>query len=120
MHCVKIILGIRFVPVSFTASIFESKDFIKALALLIIIYTLSDIRYRFRLLVSPTPIYKVSYALICFIGFGTLATDIWISEKWLVPDSYITTAYWQGTLAALFLGLAITWIYYAFVKEPIY
>jgi hypothetical protein len=47
-----------------------------------------------------------------------LATDIWISEKWLVPDSLLTTAIWQGILAALFLGLVITWMQYAFIKPP--
>ena len=47
-------------------------------------------------------------------------TDIWISEKWLVPDSLITTAIWQGTLASLFLGLVITWMHYAFIKPPIF
>ncbi len=62
----------------------------------------------------------MSYALIGLIGFGTLATDIWISEKWLVPDSLLTTAIWQGILAALFLGLVITWMQYAFIKPPIF
>lgn len=113
-------MGICFVPVTTTASLFGFKDFIAALALLIIIYTISDIRYRFRLSVAPTPLFGISYALIGLIGFGALATDIWISEKWLVPSSLVTTAIWQGTLAALFLGLVITWVHYAFIKPPIF
>ncbi|OGI46832.1 MAG: hypothetical protein A2637_07015 [Candidatus Muproteobacteria bacterium RIFCSPHIGHO2_01_FULL_65_16] len=120
MQCVDSFLGICFVAANSTASLFGFKDFIAALALLIIIYTVSDIRYRFRVSVSPIPLFKISYALIGLIGFGTLATDIWISEKWLVPDSLITTAIWQGTLAALFLGLVITWMHYAFIKPPIF
>jgi len=88
--------------------------------LLIIIYTISDIRYQFRISVSPRQLFKISYALIGVIGFGTLATDIWINEKWIVPDSPITTAIRQGTLASLFLGLVITWMYYAFIKPPIF
>lgn len=120
MHCVNSFWGICFVPVTTTASLFGFKDFIAALALLIIIYTISDIRYRFRVSVSPTSLFMISYALIFLIGFGTLATDIWISEKWLVPNSLITAAIWQGTLAALFLGLVVTWMHYAFIKPPIF
>lgn len=120
MQCVESFWGICFVPVTTTASLFDFKDFTAALALLIIIYTISDIRYRFRISVTPTPLFKISYALIVLIGFGTLATDIWISEKWLVLDSLITAAIWQGILAALFLGLVITWMRYAFIKPPIF
>lgn len=120
MQCINSFLGICFVPVTSTASIFGFKDFIGALALLIIIYTISDVRYRFRIAVSPTPLYKISYWLIGIIGFGTLLTDIWISEKWLVPNSLITASVWEGILAALFLGLVITWMHYAFIKPTIF
>jgi hypothetical protein len=120
MQCVNSFLGICFVPVTSTASIFGFKDFIAALALLIIIYTISDVRYRFRIAVSPTPLYKISYWLIGIIGFGTLLTDIWISEKWLAPNSLITASVWEGILATLFLGLVITWMHYAFIKPTIF
>jgi hypothetical protein len=120
MQCVNTFLGICFVPVTSTASIFGFKDFIAALALLVIIYTISDVRYRFRIAVSPAPLYKISYWLIAIIGFGTLLTDIWISEKWLVPSSLITATIWQGILATLFLGLVITWMHYAFIKPSIF
>lgn len=120
MQCVHLFFDICFVPIQGSASLFGFKDFIAALALLIIIYTVSDIRYRFRVAVAPVPLFKITYVLIWLIGFGTLATDIWISEKWLVPESFLTTAIWQGILAALFLGLVITWMHYAFIKPPIF
>jgi len=120
MQCVQLLWGICFVPTQGAATLFGFKDFIAALALLIIIYTVSDIRYRFRVTVAPVSLFKITYALIGLIGFGTLATDIWISEKWLVPDSLMTTAIWQGILAALFLGLVITWMHYAFINPPIF
>lgn len=103
MQCAHLIYGICFVPIQGTASLFGFKDFIAALALLLIIYTISDVRYRFRISVAPTPLFKITYILISLIGFGTLVTDIWISEKWLVPDSLLTTAIWQGILARCLL-----------------
>lgn len=120
MQCIYQFWGICFVPTSGVASLFGFKDFIAALALLVIIYTISDIRYRFRVSVAPVPLFKITYTLISLVGFGTLATDIWISEKWLVPESLITTAIWQGILAALFLGLVVTWMHYAFIKPSIF
>lgn len=101
-----------------TASLFGFKDFIAALALLVIVYTMSDARYRFRVAVAPISLFKLTFAIVTFVGFGTLLTDIWISEKYLIPDSYVTTSIWQGTLAALFLGLVITWMKYAFISPP--
>lgn len=120
MDCVESFFGICFTPVTTTSSLFGFKDFVAALALLVIIYTISDVRYRFRVSVSPAPLLKISYTLIGLIGLGTLVTDIWIRENWLVPNSLLTTAIWQGTLAALFLGLVVTWMYYAFIKPPIF
>lgn len=121
MLCVDYLFGICLVPVTGTASLFGFKDFIAALALLVIIYTISDIRYRFRVAVAPTPLLSITYALIGVIGIGTLLTDIWFNEKWLVPSTpFMTTAIWQGILAALFLGLVITWMHYAFINPPIF
>lgn len=115
-NCVGNFAGICFVPVSTSASLFGFADFIAALALLIIIYTISDIRYRFRVAVSPIHLPRFSYGFIIFIGFSTLATDVWIAERWLVPDSILTAAVWQAILATLFLGLVLTWMWYAFIK----
>lgn len=121
MQCVDYLFGICLAPTKGTASLFGFKDFIAALALLVIVYTISDIRYRFRVAVAPIPLFKITYALISVIGFGTLLTDIWISEKWLVPNTpFITTAIWQGVLAVLFLGLVITWMHFAFIRPPIF
>ena len=117
MECVEL-FGLCFRPMKGTATVFGFKDFIAALALLVIIFTLSDIRYRFRVAVAPIPLFNITFGLITFIGVGTLLNDIWLSEQWLVPVGPLTTGIWQGILAGLFLALAITWMYYAFIKPP--
>jgi hypothetical protein len=119
VQCTEFLFGVCLVPTAGSSSLFSFKDFIAALALLIIVYTVSDIRYRFRVAVAPIPLFTITYALISAIGFLTLLTDVWINEKWLVPSTpFITTAIWQGILAALFLGLVITWMHYAFMRPP--
>lgn len=120
MPCVYELWGICFVVPTATESIFPFTDFIAALALLVIIYTISDVRYHFRVAVAPVALFPITFGLIVVIGFGTLITDIWISEKWPVPNSLITQAIWQGMLGVLFLGLILTWMYYAFMRPPIF
>jgi hypothetical protein len=123
MVCEKYFLGIICLvkPSSnLDSSIFGFAEFLVALALLVIVYTISDVRYRFRVAIAPTPLYNRTFYLIGIIGFGTLLTDIWIAEGWLVPESYITLPVWQGIFAVLFLTLVMTWMYYAFINPPIY
>lgn len=122
MACEKIILGICFVAPSskIGSSIFGFAEFISALALLVIVYTISDIRYKFRVAIAPAPLFKLTYFLIGVIGFGTLLTDIWIVKGWLVPECLISLPIWEGMLGGFFLLLAMIWIYYAFINPPIF
>lgn len=120
-QCDYIYFEICFVTPEATGStIFRFAEFISALALLVIVYTLTDIRYKFRLSVAPIPLYFTTYILIGVIGFGTLITEIWLKEQWLVPLSLINQPIWEGMFAALFLLLAMMWIYYAFIRPPIF
>lgn len=113
--------GLCFAPIQATSSFFGFKDFIAAIAILVLIYMVVDVRYRFRLQVAPVPLFGIAYALVGVIGFGSLATDVWISEKWLVPQiHFMTTGIWLGVLCVLFLGLVMTWMYYAFIRPPIF
>lgn len=120
--CEKLYLEICFVIPSsrLDPAIFGFAEFISALALLVIVYTVTDIRYRFRLAVAPAPLFQLTYVLIGIIGFGTLLTEIWITEHWLVPVSLLTQSMWQGMFGASFLLVAMTWLYYAFINPPIF
>jgi hypothetical protein len=125
MHCEAQIWEICFViPMGGgEQSIFKFADFIAALALLVIVYTLSDVRYRFRLAIAPTRfhLFGETFAMIGIIGFGILLTDLWVAEHWLVPATVIITGpIWRGMFAAMFLSLAMTWIWYAFIRPPIF
>ncbi|GJL66355.1 MAG: hypothetical protein NPIRA05_13260 [Nitrospirales bacterium] len=122
MECEKTILEICFVRPSSspTTSIFGFSEFISALALLVIVYTVTDIRYRFRVAVAPLHLFWLTYVLIGVIGFLILLTDVWVTEHWLVPLSLISQAEWRGILGGFFLLLAMQWLYYAFIKPPIF
>ncbi|MES2208499.1 MAG: hypothetical protein V4525_17110 [Pseudomonadota bacterium] len=112
-----------FVPIntSSTNKIFGFSEFLAAVALLAVIYTVTDVRYKFRIAVTPGSIYTTTFGLITVIGLQTLLTEIWIAEGWWVPKTvFITYAIWQGIFSLLFLGTFLTWMYYAFICPPIF
>jgi hypothetical protein len=119
--CTRITLAIRFVEQAPNygnePSVFGFGEYIAGLALLVIVFTITDIRYRFRIAIAPGAMRTRTYWLLIGVGVATLFTSIWERERWLVPETLVLTrAIWEGLLAALFLSLPITWIYYAFVR----
>lgn len=101
--------------------IFGYAEFLASLAILVVIFTLVDIRYKFRIAVAPLPIMPIAFVVIAFVGIGTLVSDIWVAEGWWVlKNNPITQSLWQGILGALFLLTFILWIWYAFIFPPKY
>jgi len=45
---------------------------------------------------------------------------MWIIEGWWVPKTAITSSIWQGIFGSLFLGTILTWMYYAFIRPPVF
>jgi hypothetical protein len=122
IHCAKISLGICWLPATpDTSPLFAFPQFMAALALLAVVYTATDVRYRFRLEVAPLSLYRLTYVVLAAIGLSTLLTDLWSRESWLVPQTAVLTgSLWRATLAALFLLLTLTWLYYAFIRPPVF
>ena len=107
-------------PASRDVSIFGFAEFITALALLVIVYTFSDIRYKFRINIAPFPLYKTTYIGITFIGLMTLLIDVWSASQWPILEIGISKHILQGFLGFLFLLLALIWIFFAFIKPPVF
>ena len=120
-HCTSLAIGICWVPAQLIPDpVFGFAEYVGALALLAVVYTVTDIRYRFRLQSAPIPLGLVTYILTAFIGASTLISDVWSRNGWLVPQSSISYATWQGVLGALFLILILTWLWYAFIRPPVF
>lgn len=101
-------------------SIFNFTTFVTALALLVIVYTIVDVRYQFRIAVSPLPLFKITFFFIILIGFGTLITDVWFAEVWSIPLIISDQIVWQGIFGFIFLSMVILWSYFAFIQPPIF
>jgi hypothetical protein len=101
--------------------IFGFAEFISALALLVITYTLVDARYRFRLAIAPSHLYRLTFGVIGLIGAETLLTEVWLAQGWWLPKTaYLTRAIWQGYFGLLFLVTFMTWVWYAYIRPPAY
>lgn len=111
-----------FIPpdsVSNITKIFGFSEFLASLALLVVVFTVSDFRYKFRISIAPIPLYRITFIIISLTGFGSLLSDVWLAQKWWVlKTNYEIRVIFQSLLGFLFLGCFILWIYYAFIKPP--
>jgi len=96
-------------------------EFIGAFALLAIVFTIADVQYRFRVSVSPVPLPRITFWTIGVIGFGTLLTDLWVAQRWpIVYVPHLTYGVIQGLFAIGFLTISMAWLYFAFLKPPVF
>ncbi|WP_045189801.1 hypothetical protein [Pseudomonas tussilaginis] len=108
------------IPLDPTGSkLFGFSEFLAGLALMVLAWTIGDVRYRFRIRTAPIPLQRLTFTVVAAIGVLTLLTDLWRAEGWLVPQgNLLTPASWQALLAGVFLLTFLTWAWFAFIKRP--
>lgn len=100
---------------------FGFSEFLAGLALMVLAWTIADIRYRFRVRTAPIPLIGITFGIVTTIGVLTLLTDLWRAEQWLVPKSNLfTLGLWQALLGGTFLFTFLTWAWFAFMRPPVY
>lgn len=106
---------------SLSQGLFSFGQFITGLALLVVLFTITDIRFKFRIAVARTHLRALTYFTIAFIGFATLVTDLWNYEQWPpLPIPHYWGPIWQAILGGLFLFLFLVWMYHGFIRPPIF
>lgn len=99
-------------------SIFGFPEFLTALALLMLVYSVSDARYRFRINVAPLPLPAVTFWSILVIGSGSLLIDVWYAEEWPTAAGPIGRAGLQAVLALALLSIIVLWVATAYTAPP--
>lgn len=97
---------------------FGFATFITALTLIAVVFTISDVRYKFRIAVAPLPLIPISYWATAIIGALVLTTDVWFFERWTLPAFFQSQILWQGVLGGSFFFLVLVWFHFAFLKPP--
>jgi hypothetical protein len=96
---------------------FGFSEYLAALALMVLAWTIADVRYRFRIQTAPLPVRGLTFTVIASVGFLTLATDLWRAERWYVPrGDLISPAGWQALLGSLLLITFLMWAWFAFIR----
>ncbi|MDD0929637.1 hypothetical protein C5H23_05675 [Xylella fastidiosa] len=118
-HC---FIGVCFIPLDGSGqTFFGFSQFLTGLALMVLAWTIADVRYRFRIQVAPLPLLGMSFYVVAAIGLLTLLTDLWRAEQWLVPRGILLTpAVWQALLGGTFLLTILTWAWLGFIRPPTY
>ncbi|AAF85213.1 hypothetical protein [Xylella fastidiosa] len=118
-HC---FIGVCFIPLDGSGqTFFGFSEFLAGLALMVLAWTIADVRYRFRIQVAPLPLLRMSFYVVAAIGLLTLLTDLWRAEQWLVPRGILLTpAVWQALLGGAFLLTILTWAWLGFIRPPTY
>lgn len=111
-----------FIPLNTNApKFFGFSEFLSGLALMVLAWTIADVRYRFRVRTAPIPLEGVTFSVVGVIGILTLLTDWWRAEQWLVPQgNFLTPASWQALLGGVFLLTFLSWAWFAFIRPPVY
>lgn len=98
---------------------FGFAEYLAAMALLVLAWTIADARYQFRIETAPLPLQRIAFINVALVGILTLLTDLWRAEGWLVPiGGPLTPALWQGLLGLTFLLTFLGWAWFAFVRPP--
>ncbi|MFP5424511.1 MAG: hypothetical protein ACLGJA_01510 [Gammaproteobacteria bacterium] len=115
-------------PLGFTALAFECfaldksapkffgfAELISGLALTLVVWTVADIRYKFRIDTAFLPIRRLSVVITIIVGFLALMTDYWRAQQLRVPvGDWLTPESWQALLAAAFFFVLALWLWRAF------
>jgi hypothetical protein len=88
---------------------------------MILAWTISDVRYRFRIRTAPLPLQGITFAIVVAVGVLALLTDLWRAEQWWVPNGrLLTPTEWQASLASAFLAALLAWAWFAFIRPMPY
>ncbi|MGR6738520.1 MULTISPECIES: hypothetical protein [Pseudomonas] len=112
--------AVCFIPLDSNGSkLFGFSEFLAGLALMVLAWTIGDVRYRFRVQTAPVPLQGVTFSVVATVGILTLLTDLWRAQGWLIPQgNLLTPASWQTLLAGIFLLTFLTWAWFAFIRRP--
>ena len=109
---------VSLVPLETSApKFFGFSEFLAGLALMVLAWTIADVRYRFRIRCAPIPLQGLTFTTVAAVGTLTLLTDLWRAEGWLVPKAeFFTSASWQALLAGIYLLTFLVWVIFAFIR----
>ncbi|MBM3577267.1 MAG: hypothetical protein FJX40_06310 [Alphaproteobacteria bacterium] len=104
--------------ISDTSSVFGLAQFLSTLALLVVVFNVSDFRYRYRLYVTRYDIRKAAILTASAIAGVLLLTEFWFQNALPIPRFLNHYSNIKIVLAAVFLVLIIYIVLVCFLRPP--
>ena len=101
-----------------SSSIFGFSEFLAALALLLVVLTASDFRYRYRLSLAVPDLRRLGFWLARLIGVVLLGTDVWFDNGLATISLLSNPNNIKAALALAFLLYVFRVIYVAVLQPP--
>ncbi|RWY88575.1 hypothetical protein EHI44_10995 [Rhizobium leguminosarum] len=98
--------------------LFGIGEFLTAIAVFAVAYTMADERYKFRLAVSAIPIHTIFFAATILTGIGVIALPFWFELGLPIPSLLNNQKIFEAFFAAVVIGLIALWTYVAFISRP--
>ncbi|QND13452.1 hypothetical protein HB775_05850 [Rhizobium leguminosarum bv. trifolii] len=98
--------------------LFGIGDFLTAIAVFAVAYTMADERYKFRLAVSAIPIHTIFFAATILTGIGLIALPFWFELGLPIPSLLNDQKIFEAFFAAVVIGLIALWTFVAFISPP--
>jgi hypothetical protein len=95
-------------------------EYLTGLALMVLAWTIADVRYRFRISTALLPMHRLTFAVVGVVGVLTLLTDVWRAQAWPFLVGPISPAVWQAMLGGGLLLTFLAWAWFAFIRPPTY
>ena len=97
-------------------NLFSFSEFLATFSLLLIVITIADFRYKFRLSVSPVNIRKIAFVGSLIIGLLILAVDFWFHNEMPIPRSLNHFNQIKLFFSLIFVSGVFAVVYVAFSK----
>lgn len=103
-----------------STSLLGVSDYLASLALLLVIYTISDDRSKLRLMIAPVPVYSLIFWLFVCVFFFKVLVELWFYLGWpifpfldnkLLLDALLLTP----SVVAIFI-----WMYLSYIRPPVF
>jgi hypothetical protein len=105
---------------SASGSIFGLAEYLASLALLLVVLTISDFRYSYRLSLTKVNLRKLGFWVGLGVGAAILSTDVWFQNGLPVPKLISNPNNLKALFGFVFLTYVFRVIFVAIIRPPIF
>ena len=105
---------------SSSTSLFGVSDYLASLALLLMIYTISDDRSKFRLMIAPAPVYNLIFWLFVCVFILKALVELWFYLGWPIFPFLDNRILLDAVLLTLSVGTIFIWVYLSYIRPPVF